>query len=160
MQQHFTSGRGGIITTPAVDPRPGGADDYRKSHRTSIVLLALVVVALVAIPVGTVAVSNSEQTRECTVESTQTAYVRRGPDQRRLATAECGTISTDAGPLIEVIDPDCPYNVVRIGSRYRMTTRGFDVPLPYINQKLVGPVELVYSPPETVCASDSWLIDD
>ena len=160
MQQHFTSGPGGIITTPASDPGPRGADDYRRSHRKSIVLLALVAVVLVAIPVGTVAVSNSEQTRECTVESSQTVYVRRGPDQRRLATAECGTISTNARPLTEVIDPDCPYNVMHIGSRYRMTTRGFDVPLPYLNQKLVGPVEVVYEPPETVCASDAWLTDD
>ena len=133
---------------------------YEKSRRRTIRLFVLAAIAAVVITGGVIAVNSSEQTRECTVESMRTASMRRSSPNQLLTTAECGVVGKRGSAPIEVIDPDCVLNFVQVGSRYRMTTRGFDFFLPPFDQQLVGAVELVYAPPGAPCPSDSWLVED
>jgi hypothetical protein len=107
-------------------------------------------------------VANSEQTRECTIESMTTIHTvsRKSPDHLRIDTAECGRIRADRDGRTDVVNPDCPYDVAEVGARYRMTTRGFDgLPSP-LDQRLVGPMIVVADAPGAVCVSDGWLTED
>ena len=98
-----------------------------------------------------------EQTRECTVESISDVYVRYGPDHDVIRTTECGSIEVPRSSDVEVTAAGCEWDIVQVGSRYRMTTRGFDVA--FVNQRLVGSVDLVEARPGSRCMSD-WLSDD
>jgi hypothetical protein len=98
-----------------------------------------------------------ERTRECTVESISDVYVRYGPDHDVIGTAECGTIEVPRSIDIEVAAAGCDWDIVQVGSRYRMTTRGFE--FPFVDQRLVGAVDLVEARPGSRCMSD-WLSDD
>jgi hypothetical protein len=124
----------------------------------------IVLITVGALLLGGVAVgyAQSEQTRECTIESVSSPTRYRDRTQLYLNTAECGKIAFRGELPIRVVDPDCFWNNFKIGGRYEMTTVGFDGFVPYrpLQQRLEGPLVLVESPPGAVCSSDSWYIED
>ena len=138
------------------------AAKYRRSERKSNffqLIVFLAVAGVVAVGV-TVAMSQTEQTRECTLEAIQKVHVRRAPDYRLLKTTECGDIRTRTA-AIRVLDRDCFWNSIAIGSTYRMTTIGIQFPFGGLQQRLTtNTVELVHAPPGATCSSDAWYIED
>jgi hypothetical protein len=97
-----------------------------------------------------------ERTRECTVESITDVHKRRAVDSQVLRTTECGRIETPRASEVTVTGADCDWDIIQVGSRYRMTTVGLSFFL--INQRLVGPVDLVEAAPGSRCMGD-WLSD-
>jgi hypothetical protein len=100
--------------------------------------------------------SGSEKTRECTVESIKHVSVRRGMDYDMMRTAECGRIQVAQHSRIRVLAADCERDTLHIGSRYRMTTVGFD--FLFLTQRLVGGVGFIEAGPGYRCTSD-WFTD-
>jgi hypothetical protein len=127
-------------------------------------IVPVALIAVGAILLGGVAFgySQSEQTRECTIESVDSSSRYRDRTQLYLHTAECGVIAFRGELPIRVVDPDCYWNNFTIGGRYEMTTVGFEGFVLYrpLQQHLVGPLVLVESPPGAVCSSDSWYVED
>ena len=104
-----------------------------------------------------VAVAQTESTRNCTIEKIQTIKRARALDFVLIGTAECGDIRATDSSVLEVQNPDCPYDIARVGGRYRMTTVGLGWwPLGW---RLVGSMVLIDEAPGSVCLSDSWLSD-
>ena len=100
----------------------------RSRHwRNAAWLSAAVVVVAVAAGGIVLATAASERTRECTVESITDVYVRHAPDYDRIRTIECGSIRTPRASAVEVTDPECEWDTVQVGSRYRITTVGIPV---------------------------------
>ena len=121
--------------------------------------LGLLAVGIVA---GGLTVYNAtERTRDCTVESIATVQVRRDPNYRVLTTAECGDLRTETTAVITVVDPDCQWNNLKLGSTYRITTKGLDGFFFHATRPVIqGPLVLVSAPADAGCSSDSWLIED
>jgi len=53
--------------------------------------------------------------------------VRHAPDYDRIRTIECGSIRTPRASAVEVTDPECEWDTVQVGSRYRITTVGIPI---------------------------------
>jgi hypothetical protein len=98
-----------------------------------------------------------EHTRECTVESIIDVHKRRAVDTQVLATTECGRIETPRASDVTVTGADCDWDIIQVGSRYRMTTVGVSFFL--TNQRLVGSVRLLEAAAGSRCMGD-WLSDD
>ena len=132
-----------------------------ENARTRAIVTAVVIVVVLAVAgAGLYAYSGSEQTAECTVEAQRTVTKFRASDYVLLETRECGDIRSRGSAPVQVIDPDCELNLVHVGSRYRMTTRGLGVRFAPLARHLVGPITLVDAPPDAGCTSDLWLVDD
>ena len=131
----------------------------RRLRRRNLTFPIVVVAALVFLSIGIIpsGLGLNRTTQECTVESTSTIHKRRAPDYTLLRTTECGDIRTENTRLIEVIDPDCWMNTVKIGSRYTMTTVGWDFLL--WSRTLEGPVTLVEAPEGEGCTGDPLYFD-
>ena len=131
----------------------------RRLRRRNLTFPIVVVAALIFLSIGIIpsGLGLNRTTQECTVESTSTIHKRRAPDYTMLRTTECGDIRTENTRLIEVIDPDCWMNTVKIGSRYKMTTVGWDFLL--WNRTLEGPVTLVEAPEGEGCTGDPLYFD-
>jgi len=131
----------------------------RRLRRRNLTFPIVVVAALIFLSIGIIpsGLGLNRTTQECTVESTSTIHKRRAPDYTLLRTTECGDIRTENTRLIEVIDPDCWMNTVKIGSRYKMTTVGWDFLL--WNRTLEGPVTLVEAPEGEGCTGDPLYFD-
>jgi len=131
-----------------------------KRRKNRVALVALVVVAALVGGGLVYAYQQSEQTRDCTIESLGTNAPRRDHARVVFVTPECGRIRVQ-GELPRVVDPNCYWNNFKVGGRYEMTTIGFDgAPFRALRQRLVGPLVLLESPPGAVCSSDSWYIED
>ena len=131
--------------------------ERRRSYRGLAILL--VVVLLGGAGVAVVA-TQSEKTRDCTIEALEKVRVRKAPDYTRVVTAECGDIRAYGDALRNITSPDCPYDTAKVGGRYIMTTTGYDVPLPWVQQRLAKQMILLEAAPNATCLSDIWLTDD
>ena len=140
------------------DSAAARAAAHRSGRRTLVIqLVAVAVLLILSIGIIPTGIGLNRTTQECTVKSTSTIHIRRAPDYTLLRTTECGDIRTENTRLIEVIDPDCWMNTVKIGSRYTMTTVGWDFLL--WDRQLEGPVTLVEAPDGEGCTGDSLYFD-
>ena len=139
-----------------------GGEAKKGGLATPVIWAIFLAVATGGVGTAVWAYLSTEQTRECTVEarSFHQSYGRRaGGGHQELQTRECGVVQA-YGRDIEVVERGCAYPLVTAGSRYRITTRGFEWTLSALPAQIIGPIVLVHAPPGTPCASDSWLTPD
>jgi len=136
------------------------ASENRSGRRVLVVQIVAIVALAAAIIGGTsIGLTYSRTTEECTVEAIATIHVRRAPDYLQLRTTECGYIRADGVGPIDVVDPACDMNTVKVASRYRMTTVGLNF-LTW-QRRLEEPVILVEAPEGEGCTGDPpWFDGD
>lgn len=128
----------------------------RSPRQRSLIRLAALVVLALALTGGViVVVHQSERTRVCTIEGFHEVRAARSQSYMVVQTAECNDIRATLRAQTQIVNPDCPYDIARVGGRYRMTTVGFEPIFWPLEQRLVGTMVLVKEAPGAVCLSTS-----